>query len=347
MYRHLTGIPEKYLQSFFIFTALFPAFQISGVVQTSFKGPSMYNAMKKREQSPILLIILLLALLGAGFIGIRQTLAVKNMRAEKERAENELDGVNRLKEELAWEVDSLQKAYLDLSAENQSLKESFAAAENKWAKRIVQASNQAKNNANAQINGLRAEIQALMASKAELENVIGQLQAENDSLRVRTGDLERDLSIAQDEKAALAKLNETIQDELLRMTVPSFQATAFQVEVEQRRPVATAKSMRARRILVTFDLANVPDKYRGLRPLYLVITNEQGIPISTRGIPVKSVVNGQVVELIAARARDVNITASQRLSFTHDLEDRLRPGFYRVSVFTDIGLLGAASFRLQ
>jgi hypothetical protein len=54
-----------------------------------------------------------------------------------------------------------------------------------------------------------------------------------------------------------------------------------------------------------------------------------------------------VVELIAARARDVNITASQRLSFTHDLEDRLRPGFYRVSVFTDIGLLGAASFRLQ
>lgn len=295
----------------------------------------------------IALLLLLLALLGAGVIMLIQTRKANTLRSEKERIENELEGVNRLKEELKSEVDSLQEAYLNLSAENESLRESVVAVEKELTQKIAQAQKQSKNNSNKQINGLKAEIQALLASKAELENIIGQLQAENDSLRVRTGDLERDLSVAQDEKAALSKLNKTIQDELLRMAVPSFQATAFQVEVEQRRPVATAKSAKARRILVTFDLANVPEKFRGLRPLYLVITNEQGVPISGSEIPVKSTVNGQVVELIAARARDVNITASQRLSFAHDLEDRLRAGFYRVSVFTDIGLLGAASFRLQ
>ena len=295
----------------------------------------------------IALLLLLLALLGAGVIMLIQTRKANTLRSEKERIENELEGVNRLKEELKSEVDSLQEAYLNLSAENESLRESVVAVEKELTQKIAQAQKQSKNNSNKQINGLKAEIQALLASKAELENIIGQLQAENDSLRVRTGDLERDLSVAQDEKAALSKLNKTIQDELLRMAVPSFQATAFQVEVEQRRPVATAKSAKARRILVTFDLANVPEKFRGLRPLYLVITNEQGVPISGSEIPVKSSVNGQVVELIAARARDVNITASQRLSFAHDLEDRLRAGFYRVSVFTDIGLLGAASFRLQ
>jgi uncharacterized membrane protein len=295
----------------------------------------------------IALLLLLLALLGAGVIMLIQNRKANTLRSEKERIENELEGVNRLKEELKSEVDSLQEAYLNLSAENESLRESVVAVEKELTQKINQAQKQSKNNSNKQINGLKAEIQALLASKAELENIIGQLQAENDSLRVRTGDLERDLSIAQDEKAALSKLNKTIQDELLRMAVPSFQATAFQVEVEQRRPVATAKSAKARRILVTFDLANVPDKFRGLRPLYLVITNEQGVPISGSEIPVKSTVNGQIVELIAARARDVNITASQRLSFAHDLEDRLRAGFYRVSVFTDIGLLGAASFRLQ
>ena len=295
----------------------------------------------------IALLLLLLALLGAGVIMLIQNRKANTLRSEKERIENELEGVNRLKEELKSEVDSLQEAYLNLSAENESLRESVVAVEKELTQKINQAQKQSKNNSNKQINGLKAEIQALLASKAELENIIGQLQAENDSLRVRTGDLERDLSIAQDEKAALSKLNKTIQDELLRMAVPSFQATAFQVEVEQRRPVATAKSAKARRILVTFDLANVPDKFRGLRPLYLVITNEQGVPISGSEIPVKSTVNGQIVELIAARARDVNITASQRLSFAHDLGDRLRAGFYRVSVFTDIGLLGAASFRLQ
>ena len=302
---------------------------------------------KNNNWKTIALLLLLLALLGAGVIMLIQTRKANTLRSEKERIEHELEGVNRLKEELKSEVDSLQEAYLNLSAENESLRESVVAVEKELTQKIAQAQKQSKNNSNKQINGLKAEIQALLASKAELENIIGQLQAENDSLRVRTGDLERDLSVAQDEKAALSKLNKTIQDELLRMAVPSFQATAFQVEVEQRRPVATAKSAKARRILVTFDLANVPEKFRGLRPLYLVITNEQGVPISGSEIPVKSTVNGQVVELIAARARDVNITASQRLSFAHDLEDRLRAGFYRVSVFTDIGLLGAASFRLQ
>lgn len=306
----------------------------------------MKNDTNNNSRKTITLLLLLLALLGAGIVILIQTRKANALRSEKERIENELEGVSRLKEELKSEVDSLQEAYLNLSAENESLRESVITAEKNLTQKITQQK-QSQTNSNKQINGLRAEIQALLASKAELENVIGQLQAENDSLRVRTGDLERDLSIAQDEKAALSKLNKTIQDELLRMAVPSFQATAFQVEVEQRRPVATAKSAKARRILVTFDLANIPEKFRGLRPLYLVITNEQGVPISGSEIPVKSIVNGQVVELIAARARDVNITASQRLSFAHDLEDRLRAGFYRVSVFTDIGLLGAASFRLQ
>ena len=309
----------------------------------------MKNDTNNNKSKTVALLLLLLALLGSGVTMLIQNRNANALRSEKERIENELDGVNRLKEELKSEVDSLQEAFLNLSAENESLRESVVTAEKELTQKIAQAQRQSKTNTNNsnQINSLRAEIQALLASKAELENVIGQLQAENDSLRVRTGDLERDLSIAQDEKAALSKLNKTIQDELLRMAVPSFQATAFQVEVEQRRPVATAKSGKARRILVTFDLANVPEKFRGLRPLFLVITNEQGVPISGSEIPVKSIVNGQAVELIAARARDVNITASQRLSFAHDLEDRLRAGFYRVSVFTDIGLLGAASFRLQ
>jgi len=307
----------------------------------------MKNDTNNNNWKTIVLLLLLLALLGSGALMLMQNRKAGILRAEKERIENELNGVNRLKEELKWEVDSLQKAYLNLSAENESLRESVIDAEKRLTQKVVQTQKLNKTNTNSQINGLRAEIQALLASKAELENIIGQLQSENDSLRVRTGDLERDLSIAQDEKAALTKLNKTIQDELQRMAVPSFQATAFQVEVEQRRPLATAKSSKARRILVTFDLANVPEKFRGIRPLYLVITNEQGVPISGSEIPVKSMVNGEVVELIAARARDVNITPSQRLSFAHDLEDRLRPGFYRVSVFTDIGLLGAASFRLQ
>jgi hypothetical protein len=53
------------------------------------------------------------------------------------------------------------------------------------------------------------------------------------------------------------------------------------------------------------------------------------------------------MDILAVRGKDVNLTANQRLSFNYDLEDKLNGGFYRVSVYTDIGLLGTSSFRLQ
>ena len=159
--------------------------------------------------------------------------------------------------------------------------------------------------------------------------------------------LERDLSAAREEKTALANLNQTMQGELKRLALADFKATAFQVEVETRRQSATAKSGKARRILVTFDLTGVAPENQGIRPLYLVVTNDKGVPISGSDIQAKSMVNGQNMDILAVRGKDVNLTANQRLSFNYDLEDKLSGGFYRVSVYTDIGLLGAASFRLQ
>ena len=57
--------------------------------------------------------------------------------------------------------------------------------------------------------------------------------------------------------------------------------------------------------------------------------------------------NGQPTDIIAAESKEVNITADQRLTFTHELADKLSTGYYRVALYTDIGLLGANSFRLR
>jgi hypothetical protein len=45
--------------------------------------------------------------------------------------------------------------------------------------------------------------------------------------------------------------------------------------------------------------------------------------------------------------KDTDIVENQRLTFNYELEDKLKSGYYRVAVYTDIGLLGASSFRLQ
>ena len=85
-----------------------------------------------------------------------------------------------------------------------------------------------------------------------------------------------------------------------------------------------------------------------MRPLYLVVTDDKGTPIKdSNPIQAKVVVNGQDMDIQAVKVQEVNIEESQRLSFSHDLEEKLTTGYYRVAVYTDIGLLGASSFRLR
>lgn len=302
--------------------------------------------MNSRGLIVIAVILALLALV-AGWWGMGQKNERQALAEENATLNSTLDDLQILKQDLAEEVDSLRVAYESLAEENTALEGSLAEAESRLAQK--DASLRSSRNQNAsQVNSLRAEIQELLATKAELEETIYAIQEENDSLRTVTGRLEADLTEVRADNAALNKLNNTIQEELRRLTLENFKATAFQVETERRSSRATAKAGRTRRIKVTFDLTEVPSEYQGTRPIYLVITNENGVPIpSETPLQTESIVGGQRMDLIAQEAKEVNVGDNQRLSFTHELSDKLDRGFYRASVFTDVGLLGAASFRLQ
>lgn len=302
--------------------------------------------MKSRGLIIIAAILALLALL-AGWWGLGQKKERLALAEQNEVLNSSLNDLQVLKEDLAEEVDSLLMAYESLAEENTALEGSLAEVESRLSQKDA-ALRSSKNQNASEVNNLRAEIQELLATKAQLEETIYAIKEENDSLRNVTGRLEADLTAVRADNEALNKMNNTIQDELKKLTLANFKATAFQVETERRSSKATAKSGRTRRIKVTFDLTNVPDEYQGTRPLYLVITNENGVPItSDNPLQTQSVVGGQRMDLIAQEAKEVNVGDSQRLSFSHDLSEKLDRGFYRASVFTDIGLLGAASFRLQ
>lgn len=303
--------------------------------------------MNAKQGLTILAVLLGLLLLFSGWWGWQQSKAKTSLLQENEQMSAQLGDLETLKKELEQEIDSLAQEYEVLASENESLQGSLVDAESR-ANKNATAVRQLKNQNAAEVNNLRAEIQELLAVKAELEANIGNLQAENDSLRVRTGELEDNLSVAREENSALNSLNATIQEELKALTLANFKASAFQVELERKSSKVTAKSGQARRIRVTFDLTNVPAEFHGTRTLYLVITDETGTPIKTANpIQAQAVVNGQRMDLLAVKSNDVSIETNQRLSFTHDLEEKLRAGYYRASVFTDIGLLGATSFRLR
>lgn len=304
--------------------------------------------MDSKKGLIILAAVLGLLLLLSLVFNFRQKGQSNDLQQENVETTEELSVMTQLRDDLARQVDSLSQAYQSLAYENESLQGSLSSAQNQLSQ-AESALSKAKRSSAAELNDLRAQIQELMSARANLEGSIVALRSENDSLRMRTGVLETDLARSAEENQQLANLNQSVQQEVKRLTLANFKASAFQVDVQQRSgEKVTARARSARRIVVSFDLSNVPAEYQGVRPIYLVISDTNGKPIPMEN-PIKATVsvNGQNTEIIAVQGKDVNVSGDQRLSFTHDLADRLAAGFYRASVFTDIGMLGASSFQLR
>jgi chromosome segregation ATPase len=275
---------------------------------------------------------------------------IQNLESKNTALNSELSDLETLKANLETEIDSLQNEFEGLTLVNDSLANSLASANTKVARNNRTIS---KLRADMEAGDLRSEslsvqINQLMEEKNALKTQISSLQEENNMLREKAGLLEEDLSKARDDNAALANLNRTMQGEIDNLTLANFKATAFQVEMEKRNSKATAKSRRARRIKASFDLTQVPEKYHGVRPIYMVVTDETSSPIKMEN-PIKAQVkvNDQPTDILALAQKEVNIGTNQRISFTHDLDDKLKRGFYRVTIYTDIGVLGSSNFRLQ
>lgn len=303
--------------------------------------------MNAKRGLVILIILLLLLLSWVGYTAYKGNKAQVALEARNTELSSEIENLNTLKEKLSFEVDSLHFAYELLATENEELQNSKEAAEAK-AKQKDGVIRRVQRKAKSESANLKEQIELLLAEKAQLQQSINYIQMENDSLRMVTGQLTADLAASKSENQALADLNATIQEELKKLTLSNFKASAFRVEVEKNKPKATAKSRRAKRIMVSFDLTEVNAKYQGVRPLYMVITDDKGTPIKdSNPIQAQVVVNGQQMDIQAVKQQEVNIEESQRLSFNHELEEKLKRGYYRVAVYTDIGLLGASSFRLR
>ncbi|MFN7117660.1 MAG: hypothetical protein ACK4TA_12740, partial [Saprospiraceae bacterium] len=84
--------------------------------------------------------------------------------------------------------------------------------------------------------------------------------------------------------------------------------------------------------------------------LYLVLTDVNGALLPNSGTNAKASIptpNGTPLEIVAQQAKEVDLGAAQRLSFTYPIEEKLKPGTYVATVYADFGILGSSSFRLN
>ena len=314
--------------------------------------------MTKRNLT-ILAALLAILFLAALIWGFTRNSEVGRLSTENTEMSEEVNQLTILRDRLTQEVDSLGVAYEQVAADNASLQGELAAAQ-KTAQAALYDMRQAqksRKNDNDVAYQMRLQIEDLLNVRAQLENNIAELTEENETLRSRNVQLNRDLSTAKTEaynatkkSDNLERMNRTMEAELEKMTLGNFKATAIQVDLLRgsRGDKVTANASRARRINISFDLTDVPEEFLGVRPIYFVMTDQSGTPvISENPVRVKSIVNGAEMDLIALEGRDVNVERSQRLSFTHELDDKLDAGFYRAQIFTDLGMLGSANVQLR
>jgi len=276
---------------------------------------------------------------------------VRTLNAEKAQQAIELEALTQEKNALESSIDSLQLALTTVSNENEELQGKVSASASVLAEKdaIIR---QLKGQNSKQITELRVQVNGLQKAKAEYEAILAVLRAENDQLKAENAELRAENAELRDSTSQLtAKVDDlanSLAEQIRKTQSAQFKATSFRVEMERRNDKLTAKARQVRNLTVSFDLADVPEKFHGPQKLYLVISDANGSPIAAAN-PTKVTINAPTgdIPIIAQQTRAVNLVQTQRLSFNYKLEEKIKAGNYVAAVYCDRGLLGASSFRVR
>lgn len=304
--------------------------------------------MKTQKGLIVAIAVLAVALIGSLIWGAQTSGKVDKLHSDKMAVEASLDDMTVLRDELATEVETMMTQYDELASENTRLNGELSESKDALGK-AQSAVSRAKRNAANELSSLREQIEELQQAKLALQSNMDMMIAQNDSLRMQIGVLEGDLAMATESNNTLMLENEAKGTQINNLTYQSFKATSFQVSPEVKRGNASSKAGRVRRISASFDLANVPPIFQGERPVYLVITDQDGVPIPRTDYVQATIrpLDAEPHDIMAVEGRTEDLSETQRIDFVHELENKLDAGSYTISAYTDIGFLGSSTFRLR
>lgn len=306
--------------------------------------PPPPSAKLSAENIALIAIILLLLTAGLGVWSWMRFDDLKKLR-QSETAQHEvvLDSLLQVKGDLESHLDQLQTAFTDLSTANDTLAQRLATATDIVAAKETLIREIKTQNLREE-KALREQVQRLQTMKDRYETIIAvldqknvALMAENARLRGTTDSLSMEIS----------DLGRRLEAQIRQTMSAQYKATSFRVEMERRNDKLTVRARRTRELNISFELNQVPAAYQGNQQIYLVITDDRGLPIASEN-PVRATIRTDKgnVEITAQATQTQDVVANQRIALSYKLEDRLKKGTYIVSVYSEKGLLGVASFRL-
>jgi hypothetical protein len=307
--------------------------------------PAAKPPLLSARNSALIGIILLLLSIGFGMWSwTRLNDLQKTRRSEALLHALVLDSLEQTKFNLENSLGQLESDFADLSMGRDSLAQELTTATNIIAEK-EQAIQEIKLQQVREEKSLRAQIQRLQTIKDRYETIIAVLRQKNADLTVENARLK---GATDSLTLQVSDLGRQLEAQIRQKLSAQYKATSFRVEMTRRNDKLTVLARRTRELNVSFDLRNVPPTYQGNQQLYLVITDDQGRPIASKN-PVQAAIAGEdgAVPIIAQATQLQNIGGNQHIALSYKLEDRLSAGTYLVSVYSDQGLLGVASFRLR
>ncbi|MEZ4932035.1 MAG: hypothetical protein R2788_07950 [Saprospiraceae bacterium] len=287
------------------------------------------------NKSVIAIAVLLLAFLVGSFYFMSQN---SKLNEKTNHLTSKVDSLTTLKFDLLDEIDSLRIAFAVMANEKDSVSLALSA-EIEEARKIMDRQKSElrifKRKTATEIKGLNKEIGDLGDIREKMERVISQLQTEKEELLNQNMALTEQLEDSEERNRVLAyqveeleQLNLSTLDELRSLRATAFQATNFNVEVQNKSDKPTTNKNRAKTIKVGIDINNVPSQYQGEQSLYLVIKDARGIPIESLN-PTKTTIkspsrdpeivpNGAIHDVVGG-------IATGRIQ-AHDIVNDLTPG---------------------
>ncbi len=303
---------------------------------------------KKNNSTTILGVLLGLAVIAAGYFGYSTNQKTK----QAEIMSMEMDSLMEVREGLEMDLSSLTKEYENMAIENDSLKGSLDNAKEVIATKDEQL-RWAQRKAATDVKTLKEEIVVLETAKSDMMATVEALRTENNELKQANAELTQKVAMFEEENAGLQvqvtdlnAANSLLERKAADLANTSFKASSMQVDLAKNNDKATIKSKRVRRLDIGFDLVDVPEEYQGQQNLYLYITDSNGVPISGGSGTVKVGSGDRALVIEPLDVKKVSLTASQRFEFSHEVAEKLKPGYYIASIYADKGLLGSTLFKL-
>ncbi len=298
--------------------------------------PPILNA----KNIALISVILLILFAGLGIWSWNRLGSLQKIRqAETQQHEFVLDSLLQVKSSLESRLDQLEADFSDLRVGNDSLAQDLVEAIDMVAEKetIIQENVREEN-------ALRKQVQHLQTLNDRYETIIAVLNQKN---AVLTAENERLRGTTDSLSMQVSELGKRLESQIRQTQSAQYKATSFRVELERRNDKLSVKARKIRELKISFDLNNVPLPYRGNQQLFLVITDDRGLPVVSKN-PIQETIKTEKgnVPIVAQATQFQNIIDNQRIVLIYALEEHLKKGTYVVSVYSDKGLLGVASFRL-